>query len=182
MKEAPRKPPDPVAVWKEALRHALRWKIDDADAKEIADKVMDRFRKARRTNSMFLADPKELNDFAFKAVQNLVRNLIRDKKPLLSLDAPDVALVTTGAAWQHLGEDEEPDPRVTFIYAKVEKLSARCREIWYLMTHDNLKAKEIAPLLGIGVRSVNTYVYRTNCKMKEARAEWERDHPPENKP
>ena len=183
MKEAPRKPPDPVAVWKEAFRHALRWEIDEADAKEIADTVMDRFRKARRTNPMFLADPGELTLFAFRSVQNLVRNLIRDKKPFVSLDLPEVALVSSGPDWERLGEVAEPDdPRVAFIYAKVEQLSARCREIWYLMMRDKLKTREIGPLLGIGLRSVNTYVYRTNLKMKEARAEWERDHPPEKKP
>jgi DNA-directed RNA polymerase specialized sigma24 family protein len=183
MKEAPRKPPDPVAVWKEAFHHALRWKIDEADAKEIADTVMDRFRKAQRTQPMFLADPGELTLFAFRAVKNLVRNLIRDKKPLVSLDMPEVALVSSGADWQRLGDEvEEPDPRVAFIYGKVERLSARCREIWYLMMHDHLKTGQIALLLGIGLRTANTHVYRTNCKMKEARAEWERDHPPENKP
>jgi RNA polymerase sigma factor (sigma-70 family) len=182
MKEGRRKPLDPVAVWKEAFRHALRWRVGEGDAKEIANTVMDRFGKAQRKKPLYLTDPKELDNYLFQSVRNLVRNLIRDHKTHLSLDAPEVALVTTGPAWAQLGEDEELDPRVVYIYAFVETLSARCREIWYLMMHDDLKVRQIAPLLGIGERTVNTYVYRTNCKLKEARAEWERDHPPEKRP
>src|SRR5258708_29496412 len=123
MKEAPRTPPDPVVVWKEALRHALRWKVDEGDAQVMADTVMDRFRAAQRHQPMFLADPRERDVFVFQAVKNLVRNLIRDRERYVSLDAPEVALMTSGPAWQRLGEEDEPDPRVAFIYGKVEQLS-----------------------------------------------------------
>lgn len=162
--------PDLGRVRRAAYDRAGRWGIYDADANEIADKVSDSVDRARKKKPRFLADEQALERWVSRAVQYHALNLIKHRQRHVSIDeVPEPELVASGAVSVQ-PEAAEPDPRLAAMDAVVAKTPRRWREVWDLMK-DNYKPRDIAPMLGIDVRTVNKYVELLHRTLREALAD-----------
>jgi DNA-directed RNA polymerase specialized sigma24 family protein len=164
-------PPDLGFVRQTAYDRALRWGIHDLDADDVADKVTDSVEQARRTKRTFLPDEQAVRRWVSRAVQFHVLNLVEyDKRHVRIEDVPEPELVALGAISVQPEEEEPPDPRLAAMDAVVATTPPRWREVWALIKQ-KLPPQEIAPILGISVRTVNKYVEHLYRTIREGIAE-----------
>lgn len=130
------------------------------DGKYAEDLVQDVFVRVWQQGHYRLPTA-ELRALLCRSVLNACRNLIRHDQ---------VADRYAQSALQriHLGEvdyelrilDEQHDERTERLYAQIDALPERCREVFRLAWFENLRSAEIADRLRISRRTVDTQLYK----------------------
>ena len=141
--------------------------IHDFDAsKEIVHDVFINFWNKRET-----IDPnKSVKSYLFTSVHNRCLNYIRDRKKFDD-DATERELMDyrsgNDAAEMLMGKELE-----TRIENALETLPEKCREVFKMNRFEGLKYKEIAEILNISIKTVETQMSKGLKLMREALADY----------
>lgn len=134
------------------LNLAVCFVKDEAVAEEI---VSDAFVNVWRNRSR-LQEVENLKVYLYVAVKNLcIKHLTRSKQ-VADFDFNDLHLETVAATTQSPEDLLVSKEVMSYIHRAVENLPPRCRLIFKLVREDGLKYKEIAQLLNISVKTIDT--------------------------
>ena len=118
------------------------------DAATAEDMVQDTFLKIWQKRSFLFWEENGLKNYLYRSVQHACLDWLKHRsiEEIYYNDDPRLLF--------------DEDERLIRIYSQVEKLPAKCREIFVMSYLEERKTAEIARLLGISPRTVEAQLYK----------------------
>jgi len=140
--------------------HFVMTYVSDHDAaQEIVQDVFINLWQKRETITSTLT----LKSYLFTSAKNRSLNYIRDQKKFRSYVLDIEAELEETVVEDIFAEQETADK----INAALEKLPAKCRQVFELSRYDELKYKEIADKLGISQKTVEIHISKALKVLRE---------------
>lgn len=132
------------------------------DAATAEDMVQDTFLKIWQKRSFLFWEENGLKNYLYRSVQHACLDWLKHR----SKQGDYIQTVITRLKIEEIYYNDDlrllfdEDERLSRIYSQVEKLPAKCREIFVMSYLEERKTAEIARLLGISPRTVEAQLYK----------------------
>jgi RNA polymerase sigma-70 factor (ECF subfamily) len=128
---------------------ACRYLKDPVQAEEIVNDVFMKIWEDGHT----LQIESSLTSYLYKAVVNRSLNALRKNKRENTY--VDLALIPEeGYEWKQMEDNE----KIVKLYAAIEQLPEKCRQVFEMSRFEELKQQEIADKLGISIKTVKNHI------------------------
>lgn len=144
--------------------HCRKYISDPEEAKDLLQNVFLRLWERREEIEIEIS----LKAYLFRCVKNECLNFIRSSRPNISIseiDGEDV--IPDIGALSAPDEDAESREIEQAIDSVIKTLPEQCQKIFIMSRMKGMKNKEIAKLLSVSVRTVDTQIYRALKAMKK---------------
>lgn len=113
-----------------------------------------------------------LRTYLYRATRNRCWSVLRHERVKRASETRLVGEVDVAPVWQHTDSAQRDGELATAIARALETLPDRPREIWRLNRVDGLSYAEIAKLLGLSVKTIETHMTRALRTLRVALKDW----------
>ncbi|MBO9596063.1 MAG: RNA polymerase sigma-70 factor [Niabella sp.] len=159
--------------YEQMVRFALQYVKQPEPAEELVSSVfVNIWQKRARLNEVRTPEV-----YLFVSVKNAALNYLRQSAKLrTSVHVPEQTGEHTGSA-----ADTEYRELETIVHAAVERLPAQRQLIFKLIREEGLKAREVAAILSVSVRTVENQLYKAVKSLAAAISDYLGYHPKEQR-
>jgi len=148
--------------YSELCHYAMRFLRDKADAEEIVQEIIFKLWEQRD----LLDSVKSIKSYLYRSVHNRCLNFL--KHEIQKEKYVDKAWVELKKIEMDSNEDYHSKELEDKIFAAVNELPDRCREVFNLSRYEGMKNKDISEQLGISVKAVEANITRALTTLRES--------------